>query len=102
MHFSCMTSHIQIRDVDAHVHQALIEKARRQNLSLTQFLKMELAKLASARSPDEIGDMLINLPRKGHVNGWTSQRVARIIREGREQRDEQIAQALGFDTDDMR
>jgi hypothetical protein len=81
-----MTKHIHIRDFEEEYHVLLVEKANAMNLSLTQFLKEELKKIAKAPSAKRAGDMLVNLPREGHVTSWSSQRTAQIVHEAREER----------------
>jgi hypothetical protein len=85
-----MSKHIHIRDFEEEYHVLLVEKANAMNVSLTKFLKEELKKIAKAPSAKSAGDMLMNLPRKGHVASWSSQRTAQIIREAREERGEHL------------
>ena len=98
MQTACMNKNIHIRDFDSELHAALVKNAERKKLSLSQYLRDELAKIARAPTAEVFGEMLVNLPREGHVSEWSSQRTVRIIHEGREQRTEQISNALSFDS----
>lgn len=89
-----MGMNIHIRNVSKTVHAKLVKMAGKKDLSLTQFLKVELEKIAKTPSAESIGEMLLNLPRQGHVTPWSSQRTVRMIHEGREEREEQIESAL--------
>lgn len=91
-----MGTHIHIRDFDKLLHAELVKKANDKDLSLSQYLRTELARIAKAPASESVGDMLVNLPRQGHVSPWSSQRTVRMIHEGREQRDEQIDKALSL------
>jgi hypothetical protein len=85
-----MGTHIHIREFDDALHAELVRRAKQSELSLTQFLRQELTRIAKSPSFAEVGQNLINLPRDGHVSSWSSQRTARILHESREERDEQL------------
>jgi hypothetical protein len=89
-----MGTHIHIRDFDDKLHAKLVRKAGAEDLSLSQYLRLELAKLARSPSSKEIGDMLVNLPRAGHVQPWSSRQTVQMLHEGREERDEQVSKRL--------
>jgi hypothetical protein len=90
MQIACMGTHIHIRDFEDEYHTLLVAKANAKNVSLTSFLKDELKKIAKAPSAEAFGDMLVNLPRKGNISSWSSEKTAQIVREGREERGEHL------------
>lgn len=47
MQTACMNKHVHIRDFDGKAHKRLVNKAEAAGLSLTQYLKNELAALAN-------------------------------------------------------
>jgi antitoxin FitA len=81
MQNACMSKHIQIRDVDAKVHKKLVQRAGDQGLSLTEYLRKELAELAHRPSSTEVFKRLRTLrPAKPGPSG------ADMIREDRDLR----------------
>jgi plasmid stability protein len=82
---------ITIRNVPEDVNEKLKQRAAERGQSLQQFLLRELAEVAE-RSPLEKrwAEALEGLPR---VDVSTSEIVA-LIRDGRQERDEQIARAV--------
>jgi hypothetical protein len=85
-----MGTHIHIRDFEDEYHPMLVAKASSKNVSLTGFLKDELKKIAVAPRAETFGEMLVNLPRKGNAANWSSEKSAKIVREGREERAEYL------------
>jgi antitoxin FitA len=58
MQNACMNKHIHIRDFDAVLHEKLVQRAQSKHMSLSQYLRNELAQLASRPSLDEVLDRL--------------------------------------------
>jgi hypothetical protein len=85
-----MGTHIHIRDFEDELHAILVGRAKARNLSLTQYLKEELARIANRPSSDDFSARLRDLPRDADMSAWAGQRTARIIRESREERDEYL------------
>lgn len=57
-----MSRTVQVRDVPDDVHRALKARADRAGLSLSEFLRAELAIIASRPSPEELMERLRRLP----------------------------------------
>ncbi len=55
---------VQVRDVPENVHRTLKARAARSGVSLSEYLRAELARLASVRSPDELRAELDAIPRR--------------------------------------
>ncbi len=53
---------VQIRDVPEHVHRTLKVRAAQSGASLSEYLRAELARLASLPTPDEVQARLRELP----------------------------------------
>ena len=81
MQNACMNKHIHIRDFDGKLHAKLAKKAEESGLSLTQFLKQELAKVAARPSQHDFYKQLRNLPA---VESPVS--AVELIREDRDRR----------------
>jgi antitoxin FitA len=87
-----MNKHIHIRDFDGASHSKLAERAQKQGISLSEYLRVELAKLAERPTMEELMARLKSLP---PVN-ISSDEIVKIIHEGREERDQQIIDAISF------
>ncbi len=74
-----MNKHIHIRDFDGSLHAALVKKAEEEGLSLTQFVKNELGKVARRPSSAQFYDNLRNLPAIG-----PGKSAADLIRDDRD------------------
>jgi hypothetical protein len=90
-----MNKPIHVRDFNGKWHRILATRAKERGLSLSEYVRQELGKIASRPTVEEFSRNLVDLRREGHVSQWSSQLTVRMIHEGRAQRDEQIAQALG-------
>ncbi len=77
-----MTKHIQVRDVPADVHAKLRARAEQSGLSLSEYLRRELAHLADAPT---LADVLSRAARSGR-GGITAERAIALIREDRDGR----------------
>jgi hypothetical protein len=76
-----MNKHIQIRDVDVKVHKALVQRADEAKLSLSEYLRKQLAELALRPTHAEVFARLRSLrPAKPGPSG------AEMIREDRDRR----------------
>jgi hypothetical protein len=78
-----MNKHIHIRDFDGASHGKLAERARLQGMSLSEYLRRELAKLANRSTMEEIAEPKIS-----------SEDIVRFLHEGREEREKQILNAV--------
>ena len=85
-----MGTHIHIRDFEDELHAVLLSRAKSRNLSLTQYLKGELAAIARKPDTSDFANRLRNLPREAENSQWAGQRTARMIRELREERGEYL------------
>ena len=74
-----MNKHIHIRDFDGSLHAALVKKAEEEGLSLTQFVKFELGKVARRPSSRQFYAKLRKLPDVKALKG-----AAELIREDRD------------------
>lgn len=86
-----MNKHIHIRDFDGPSHSKLAERARKQGMSLSEYLRRELAKLADRATMEEIMEKIKSSPRPK----FSSEEVVKIVNEGREERVDQILRAVG-------
>ena len=73
---------IQVRDVAPDVHAALVRKARREGLSLQQYLERELSRLALTPS---LNDVLDHVAGRGGVS-LTSDEVVAALNDERARR----------------
>ena len=81
-----MNKQIHIRDFDAKLHAVLEKRAKAKGLSLSQFVRGELARIAKTPPISEVLEELINLPREQSM--WKQGESARIVRASRDERDE--------------
>ena len=58
-----MGKHLHIRDFDTDLHDVLVSRAKQKGVSLSEFLRKELAQLASRPSVEEILQRLESLSR---------------------------------------
>jgi hypothetical protein len=92
-----MNKHIHIRDFDGPSHSKLAERARKQGMSLSEYLRFELAKIANRPNVAELGENLRKIRGAG-VNISTEENI-KTIHEGREERTDRILElALGSKT----
>jgi hypothetical protein len=63
MQTACMGTHIHIRDFEEDLHAILVKRAKAKGLSLSEYLRQELAVMASRPSIDEFTSKLKSLPR---------------------------------------
>lgn len=82
MHYACYHSHrmgrlVQIRDVPEEVHRTLKARAAQSGQSLSEFLRAELALIASRPTPDEVLDRLRRLPPVKAPRGMTPEAIIR-------------------------
>jgi hypothetical protein len=76
-----MNKHIHIRDFDDALHEKLVQRAQSKNMSLSQYLRIELANIAQRPTWADIAAQIKALP---PVN--LPQSSAEIIREIRDER----------------
>jgi len=76
-----MNKHIHIRDFDGSLHAALVKKADEEGLSLTQFVKIELGKVARRPSSVQFYKNLRKLPAI-----QSDKSAVELIREDRDRR----------------
>lgn len=55
-----MSKMIQIRHIEDKTHSALMKKAKAEGMSLSDFLKREIRKIASKPSLEELTDRILN------------------------------------------
>jgi plasmid stability protein len=72
---------VQIRNVDELLHAKLVERAEAKGLSLSEFLRQELAVIALRPSQDRVFDRLRKLP---SINSSVS--AVDLVREDRDNR----------------
>ena len=89
-----MNKHIHIRDFDGQSHGKLAARARKRGLSLSEFLRVELAKLAERPTMEEIGERLREV--RGAGLGISSDDIVEMINEGREERDQDEYRAINI------
>jgi antitoxin FitA len=76
-----MNKQIHIRDFEAQPHAILTKRAKANNMSLSQYLRIELVKLANRPTNDELFDRLMTRePMR------LQKSAAEIIREDRDNR----------------
>ena len=83
-----MSKMIQIRHVPDKIHRTLKARAAEAGMSLSDFLLREITKVAEIPTRAELLERLRRLPRVP-----TSTSSADLIREGREERDDQLSRA---------
>jgi hypothetical protein len=83
-----MNKHIHIRHFDGPSHSKLAERARKQGMSLSEYLRFELAKIANRPTVGELGENLRKIRGAG-VNISTEENI-QAIHEGREERTDRI------------
>jgi hypothetical protein len=88
MQIACMNKHIHVRDFDGELYETLALKAKAKGISLSQFVRLELAKIAKSPSAADALEELINLPRE--QSKWKMGESARLVRESRNERDERF------------
>ena len=72
---------VQVRDVPEQVHRTLKARAALSGISLSEYLRAELALIAARPTPDEVRERLRRLP---SLNVPARERPAAIIRRIRE------------------
>jgi|HubBroStandDraft_1064217.scaffolds.fasta_scaffold408934_2 plasmid stability protein len=82
---------IQIRNAPSDVHQRLRERARREGMSLSEYV---LAVLERDLAVPTTREWLERVRQDEPVSNIASQDIVSLIREGRVERDEQILRAL--------
>jgi hypothetical protein len=87
-----MGKHIHIRDFDSDLHQVLVDRAKRRGLSLSEYLRQELARLASNPSIDEIMDRLANVPRPNIPR----EVLQKAMQESRAEREAELDERYSF------
>lgn len=86
-----MNKHIHIRDFDGVSHGKLVARAHKQGLSLSEYLRLELAKLAERPAIEEIG---VNLRKiRGPRLNISREEIVKMIHDGREERTQQVLNA---------
>jgi hypothetical protein len=90
------TRMIQIRHVPEDVHRRLKERAKREGMSLSDYLRRELQLLSQQLSWEELFE---EMDREGRtLEGLEDVDAAELIREGREERDQELmGRILGDD-----
>lgn len=83
------TTMVQIRNVPDAVHRKLKARAATMGLSLSDYLRAEIEKVAARPTPEELVARLMSRERVELVPS-----AAEIIREGREERADQILEAI--------
>jgi hypothetical protein len=87
-----MGKHIHIRDFDSDLHQVLVDRAKRRGLSLSEYLRQELTRLASNPSIDEIMDRLANVPRPNIPR----EVLQKAMQESRAEREAELDERYGL------
>jgi len=87
-----MTKIIQVRNVPDSVHETLRKRAAEERKSLSEYVLGELERLTSRPTMREA---LARIRQDEPIELSVS--VAELVREGREERTDQIMEALGFD-----
>jgi antitoxin FitA len=57
-----MNKHIQIRNVPRALHKKLVARARKQNITLSEYLRQEMARIAALPTLQEMTARLRRLP----------------------------------------
>ena len=92
LHLVGMPRTLQVSDVPDELHEALESQARVEGVSVSELVVRQLEKqVAKGISADELLERLQRLP-KVDFGGLTA---AELIREGREERTDQILDAIG-------
>jgi plasmid stability protein len=90
------TRMIQIRHVPEDVHRRLKERAAREGMSLSDYLRRELTELAQQLTWEELFEQIDREGRQ--IEGLEGVDSAELIREGREERDRELmGRILGDD-----
>lgn len=92
MQNACMNKQIHIRDFDGASYGKLSARAKKQGMSLSQYLRIELANLANRPTMEELGEKLRKIRRNNPVK-VSSEEIVQYIHEGREERTQQILDA---------
>jgi plasmid stability protein len=71
---------VQVRDVPEDVHRTLKARAAQSGVSLSEYVRAELARVAALPTPDELRERLRSLP---PLNVPARERPAAIIRRHR-------------------
>ncbi len=87
-----MNKNLHVRDFDGTLHEVLVSRAKRQGLSLSEYLRRELVRLASNPSIDEVMERLINLPRPNIPR----EVIEQAREEARAERDGRFDERYGF------
>lgn len=87
-----MNKQIHVRDFDGASYGKLAERARKQGMSLSQYLRIELAELANRPTMEELGERLRKIRGRSLVK-ISSEEIVKYIHEGREERTQQILDA---------
>jgi hypothetical protein len=89
------TRMIQIRHVPEDVHRRLTERAKREGMSLSDYLRRELTDLSHQLSWEELFEQMDRDPWRSE--GLSDVDAAELIRQGREERDRELTERLGGD-----
>jgi antitoxin FitA len=87
-----MNTHVQIRDLSAPTLRKLKQRAAKEGISLSAYLRAELEKLAERPTMKELMERIRSRP---PIN-ISNEEIVKIIHEGREARDRQIDDAIGL------
>jgi hypothetical protein len=93
LHDGYMAKTIEIPNVPDELHDAVAARAQREGLSIADYLLQEMRRIATTTSPDEIWEILERIPPLDLGNLT----AADLIREGREERTDQILDAISSD-----
>jgi antitoxin FitA len=89
------TRMIQIRHVPEDVHRKLTERAKREGISLSDYLRRELLLLTEQLTWEELFE---EIDRQGRApEGLEGIDSAELIRQGREERDRELMGRIGDD-----
>ena len=86
---------IQIRHVPEDVHRRLTERAKREGMSLSDYLRRELTDLSHQLSWEELFEQMDRDPWRSE--GLSDVDAAELIRQAREERDRELTERLGGD-----
>jgi hypothetical protein len=92
-----MSEIIQVRNVPKKVHSELVRQAKAAGLSLNKYLLGEFERMAGRGRNAELlrkAHALVRQPATKEERRRISEQIVRDIREGREERDEEIARRL--------
>jgi integrase len=87
-----MGTHIHIRDFQEDLHAILVKRAKAKGLSLSEYLRQELAVMASRPSIEEFISKLKDVPRPQISRDV----LKRALEEAREERDSRTFHPHGF------